>query len=130
MGSLLIQIGAMLVAAEAAGSLPPAERKAILDALRPVVEEEVGSTVEFVVDKLQVERGWAFVQAEPQRPDGTPIDEAHYYPETWTDMDGLTTTAILKRQGKRWRVVEWRMGATDAWYCGPLPNVDFDPCRR
>jgi hypothetical protein len=44
-------------------------------------------------------------------------------------MDGLTTTAILRRQGKAWQVREWRIGATDAWYCG-LPNVGFDPCRK
>lgn len=130
MGKLLFQLGATLMAAQAPAQLHSADRKAILDAVRPLVEKEVGARVQFVVDKLQVEGVWAFLQAEPQRPGGIPIDGARYYPETWAEMDGLTTTVILKRQGMRWRVVQWRIGATDAWYCGPLPNVAFDPCRH
>jgi hypothetical protein len=100
-----------------------------LQALRSVVEEQIEAPVEFVVARLKTRGRWAFVQAEPQRPSGGRIDGARYYPGTWDNMDGLTTTAILKRTGVGWRVVEWRIGATDAWYCSPLPGVEYDPCR-
>ena len=48
---------------------------------------------------------------------------------TWADMDGLTTTAILKRKGAGWRVVEWARSAPPTHDLRPLPGVDCDPCR-
>ena len=47
------------------------ERKAVLDALRSSVETKVGPNVEFVVQVLRVENGWAFVMADPQRKVGS-----------------------------------------------------------
>ena len=129
MSPIVFQVLALLLAAQQPGSPASADRKLILDALHPVVEQRVGAPVEFVVTKLRVDGRWAFIQAEPQRPGGHRINGARYFPGSWADMDGLTTTAILRRQGKAWQVREWRIGATDAWYCG-LPNVGFDPCRK
>jgi hypothetical protein len=103
----------------AAGS---AERKAILDALRPSVEARIGPNVEFVVSILNVEGNWAFVHAEPRRKGGKQIDGRAYFPHEWDDMDGITSTAILRYQNKRWNLVESAIGATDAWYCG-MPQV-------
>lgn len=51
-----------------------AERSAILDTLRPAVEEEMRGPVEFVVTTIRVSPNWAFVQVEPQRPGGGAID--------------------------------------------------------
>jgi hypothetical protein len=107
----------------------PVERRAILNALRPVLETELRGRVQFVVTTLHVKNGWAFIQAEPQRPGGAPIAGELIFRDRWADMDGLTTTAILKRSTGGWRVVEWRIGATDAWYCGPLAGIAYDPCR-
>jgi hypothetical protein len=120
----------LLPIGHALGQVPQAERRAILDALRPVAEAELKGPVRFVVGSLQSREGWAFIQAEPQRPDGTPIDGPRIFAKDWENMDGLTTTAILKRAKRKWHVVEWRIGATDAWFCGPLPNIPFDPCRE
>ena len=130
--SLLVYLLAL-----AGGVEPPAppaaiggsDRKAILNVLRSPVEQRVGRPVEFVVTALRGERGWAFVQAEPRRPGGRPIDGRVYFPDDWENMDGLTTTAILRKRGGRWRIRAMKIGAMDAWYCGHLPAAQFDPCK-
>lgn len=70
----------------AAGS---AERKAILNALRPHIEAFVGHPVEFVVGKLDVACGYARLLATPQEKGG---QGDHY-----EDVDAL----MIKRNG-RW----------------------------
>ena len=124
----------LLAIALASGPAPnaaigAADRKAILMALRAPVERQLGSPVEFVVASLRGERGWAFIQAEPQRSGGRAIDGRAYFPRDWEYMDGLTTTAILRKRGGRWRIRAMKIGALDAWYCGYLPADQFDPCK-
>ena len=106
----------------AAAAPPPAERKAVLDALRPAVEARLGPNVEFVVAHLRIEDGWAFVIADPQRKGGKPIDGWAIFGEHFDNMDGLRTEAVLKRTKGRWRVVDWGIGATDVWYCDVGPK--------
>ena len=98
----------------AAGS---AQRRAILDALRPTIQQRLGPNIVFVVRDIRVSGGWAFVKAEPQRRGGRPIDGSAYFPN-FDDMDGLTVTALLRFQRGRWSLVDHAIGATDAWYCG------------
>jgi hypothetical protein len=50
------------------------ERKAIMDALRAPVESELKQKVKFVAGRLTACRGWAFLEATPQRADGRPVD--------------------------------------------------------
>lgn len=109
-------------------AIAPSERKAILEALRGPTEESIGAPIIFVVTTLRANRDYAFVQAEPQRPGGGRIDGRALYGEHWDNMDGLTTTAILRKGGRGWTIVERRVGATDAWYCGYVPVKRFDPC--
>ena len=97
-----------------------AQRRAILDALRPAIERRLGSNVEFVVSDIRVSGGWAFVMADPQRRGGRPIDGRRYF-RNFDDMDGLTVTALLRFQG-RWTLVDHAIGATDVWYCGRGPR--------
>jgi hypothetical protein len=98
------------------------ERKAILDALRPSIEAEIGPNVEFVVTQMNVRNGWAFIQAEPQRKGGRLIDWRSYYNRAeWNLMDGLTVTATLQFRNGRWNLIQRQIGATDAWYCGSAP---------
>ena len=106
----------------AAPTLAPAERKAVLDALRPKVEARLGPNVEFVVAHLRIEEGWAFVIADPQRKGGKAIDGWAIFGEHFDNMDGLRTEAVLKRTKGRWRVVDWGIGATDVWYCDVGPK--------
>ena len=123
-GSAVAQGGVSATAAPAPGT---AQRRAILDALRPAIERRVGPDVEFVVTQMRVGRGWAFVMADPQRRGGRPIDGARYFPN-FDEMDGLTVTAIFNFQGGRWRLVDHAIGATDAWYCGRGPSRAATGC--
>ena len=94
-----------------------AQRAAILDALRPAVEAQLGTSVEFVVGRLEVERGWALVVADPRRRGGGDIDGRAIYGDGFDNMDGLTVSAILRFEGGRWTLSEHAIGATDVWYC-------------
>lgn len=119
--ALALLLTALPAAAQSFHTPPPgsAERRAVLDAVRPHVEGELGAPVEFVVQQLRVGGGWAFVQAVPQRPGGRAIQQPH------PDMDGVRTEAVLRRDGRNWIVVGWAVGATDVWYleyCGSVPR--------
>jgi hypothetical protein len=107
------QRGVSATASAGAGS---AQRKAIMDALRPAISRELRSPVEFVVRRVGVQDGWALVIAEPRRPGGGRINARHlpYY----EDRDGITVNAILRFRGGRWHLVDHAIGPTDVWYCG------------
>jgi len=109
----------MLALSAAAPASP--QRKAVLDALRPPVEAKIGRSVEFVVQVLRVEDGWAFVMADPQRKSGKPIDGNRYF-DDFDNMDGLRVDAVLQLKGGHWRVVDFAIGATDVWYCEVGPR--------
>lgn len=94
----------------------PAERRAILAALRPVVERELGGPVEFVVTQIRVVGPHAFVIVTPRRPGGGAI--AAPDPE----MDGVRTEAIFTKRDGRWSVAAHGIGATDVWYAGEIEN--------
>ena len=113
-----LQVAAFLVLAAPAS----AERKAVLDALRPVVEARLGSDIEFVVQAVRIEGGWAFVMADPQRRGGRPIDGQRIFGEDFENMDGLRVDAVLQRKNGRWKVVDYGIGATDVWYCDVGPK--------
>ena len=51
-----------------------AERKAVLDALRPSVEKDLEQKVVFMIDHLAVKDGFAFLTGRPVQPDGKAID--------------------------------------------------------
>lgn len=107
-----------LVAADPA----PSQRKAVLDALRPAVEAKLGPSVEFVIQVIRVEDGWAFVMADPQRKGGKPIDGRRVFGEDFGNMDGLRVDAVLQLKSGRWKVVDYGIGATDVWYCDVGPK--------
>jgi hypothetical protein len=111
---------ALEVSATAAPAPGSAQRRAILDALRPSIEAQIGPDVEFVVREIRVVGGWAFVAADPQRRGGGKIDGHHYFPH-FDDMGGLSVTALLRYQNRRWNLVEQAIGATDVWFCDHGP---------
>lgn len=114
----LAALGLAALSGAASAQVQGAERRAILDALRPAVERRLGGPVEFVVRRIDARDGWALVIAEPQRPGGGAIDPRRFFPADALEfMDGLTASAILRRLGGRWRLVEHQIGATDVWYC-------------
>lgn len=105
-------------------SAPPTtgsqQRAAIMNAVRPAIEVELGPNVEFVINCIQVWNGWALLNAEPRRRGGRPIDP-RVLPD-WEYRDGLTTTALLRFRYGRWNVVGHQIGATDVWYDGIAPR--------
>jgi hypothetical protein len=110
------------------------ERKAILDALRPAVENSLKQKVVFKVDRLRVMDGFAFLQAQPLQPNEKPIDYSKTeYAEAYANgaFDDRVD-ALLRWNGERWRTVKWVLGATDvAWENWPdetgAPADLFEP---
>lgn len=94
-----------------------AERKAILDALRPTVIEALGAPIEFVVERLTASGEWAFALVTPQRPGGAAI--------TWagTVCEGDVSHLIgglLRKSGSAWSIVATALCPTDvAWATWP-----------
>ena len=90
-------------------------RKAVLDGLRPMIEAEVGAPVEFVVVKMRVLDGWAFVMVVPQRPGGGAIDYSvtRYSEVAKTDAFDEQAIALLRVSPSGWLVYQYVLGATD-----------------
>ncbi|MEO1710430.1 MAG: hypothetical protein AAFR70_09180 [Pseudomonadota bacterium] len=103
-----------------------AERAKIMNAMRPSIAKKLNAPIEFVVKDLRVLKSWAFARVIPQRPGGRKIDitktpmrsDAEY-------MDGVRTEVFLRRTSTGWRVVDFVIGSTDAWwvvYCDKAPK--------
>lgn len=111
------QAAAQPSCAQPAALVPtPSERRAILAALRPVVERKLDGPVEFVVTQIRVVGPHAFVIVTPQRPGRSAI--AAPDPE----MDGVRTEAIFTKRNGRWTVTTHGIGAADVWYAGEVDN--------
>ena len=97
------------------------QRRVLLDSIRPAIESHIGQPVQFVVDTLQTQGDWAFYAGRIQQPNGRPIDFSRTpYAEALEEgmFDGPSTYALLRRQGARWRLVDWVVGPTDVTYAG------------
>jgi hypothetical protein len=93
-------------------------RANILDALRPVVQAEIGGDIEFVVNDLRVLGDWAYVNVRPQRPGGGAIDWRTTKFREGREAGAMSdlVLALLRREAVNWRVVECVIGPTDvAW---------------
>ncbi|WP_439530799.1 hypothetical protein [Pannonibacter sp.] len=110
----------------AAGAYEPprgsAERAAINDAVRPMMEARLGAPVEFVVERMQVANGWAFVILLPQRPGGKAIDLSQTMLADLAEISGdASLYALLREANGRWNIIDFAIGPTDAfWYGQPL----------
>jgi hypothetical protein len=95
------------------------QRKAVLDALRPAVERQLGARpIEFVVEEIRVGEGWAFVRVTPQLKGGGSVSN----PEP--EADGVHTEAVLRQVNGKWTVTDMAIGSTDVWFislCGEVP---------
>ena len=91
------------------------ERKQIVDALRVVVAKELGKSVVFRIDALHVENGWAFLRGIPLKQSGEPMDYRGTPFQKSIDAGTFDDwiCALLKKEGKGWRVMEQVIGATD-----------------
>ena len=93
-----------------------AERRAIVEALRPTIRKATKQNVIFRIDHLKVQNGWAFLRGKPVQPNGKPLDyrgtEYEEAIEQGAFDDGIY--ALLRKQrGAKWRVIVYNIGATD-----------------
>ncbi|WP_246162277.1 hypothetical protein [Roseovarius faecimaris] len=107
-----------------------ADRKALMDALRPHAEWMLGAPVEFVVYELRRAGDVAFASVDAQRPGGAQIDISQTpgglrgeLDEEY--MDGSTLQALYRKVGQTWVAVHWEIGATDAWYSDPALCAEY-----
>ncbi len=99
----------------AAGS---AERIAILDAARVPATQELGKSIQFRVDQLNVLDGWAFVRAAMLDADGKPLSYTgtRYAEAAAHGMKSRSYVALLHAGSAGWNVVAHSVGPTDvAW---------------
>ncbi len=111
-----------VVAAPAGGTYTPppgsGERGAIMDGIRGQIVGELRQPVIFKVEWLRVRDGYAFLKAQPRRPDGGPIDfrKTKFREAAAEGMFDGGVLALLKKNGTRWEAVDWTLGATDLPY--------------
>jgi hypothetical protein len=116
---LTLLVAVALAAGSGAAERPKgAELKAILNALRVPVEKDLKPPIVFKIDHVSEQANWAFMFGQPQRPNGKKVDYRHtrYAPAVSAGaFDDWICALLQKRQGT-WRVIEYRIGATDvAW---------------
>jgi hypothetical protein len=85
------------------------ERKAIMDAMRAKGDDQDRV---FVVTRLKVSNGWAWLDANPQSSDGSNRYESE--------------SALLQKQGSRWRVIDQPCGESDCDYAAELDRIQAD----
>jgi hypothetical protein len=94
-------------------------RKALLDALRPHIEADLGQPLIFQVQTLREHNGSAFAVVHPRTPAGKPIDfmkTRHAQRQADGVLDGDTVFALLQHRDGHWQVQEFVVGPTDvAW---------------
>lgn len=93
-------------------------RTELLDTVRPAISKQTGGSVIFVVDTLQVLGDWAYLEADPRRPDGSKIDwrRTKFREAYEADMFSGLVLALLHWQDGRWALVDTFVGPTDvAW---------------
>jgi len=95
-----------------------AERTAILDTLRPPVEQKLKQKVVFVINSINIQGNWVFVDGRLRTPEGkvpnwknTPYAQAASY---GAQSDGIS--ALLRRSGSSWKITTYAIGCTDVCY--------------
>ena len=97
-----------------------AERKAIMNALRPRVEKELGIKVIFEVTHLKVKGDWAMMTAIPRQTNGKPIDYSKTKLNPEMDAFEDWVCALFKKdpKTKKWTVKTSALGGTDVSWWG------------
>lgn len=103
------------------------ERKAFLDAIRPLAAQQVGQAVKFKVDRLNVAGDWALLTGELVAPSGGPLD--------WRKARGCEPEldkmlwVVARRRDQGWSVEQMWICAPEPPYWYLNPAVDYArPC--
>lgn len=97
-------------------------RKAILDGLRPAVEDDLSQKVVLVVLTLNLQDGYAFLAGIPRTASGGKIDysRTRYATEQEAGLldggDDAPIYALLRLNGVKWEVLTFVIGPTDVAY--------------
>lgn len=97
-----------------------ATTRALLDTLTPLIAQDVGKPVSLQTTTVTVRDEWAYIEAQPRNPDGSPIDWAttnlaSRYQNGVMDTGG-GVHALLKNENGSWTVLERVIAPTDvAW---------------
>ncbi len=96
------------------------ERKQIMNAARIPISRELGQRVIFLTSIVRSNGRWAYLQAEPRRPNGRKLNWATTpYARDWkNDMMSDIIMVLLRRDGRRWKAVEYIVGPTDVFWIG------------
>jgi hypothetical protein len=90
----------------------------LLNALDPVLSENIGQPVNLQPTTVNIRDEWAFIIGQPRQTNGAPIDwSATSYAQRAADgaLDGDGQTfALLKSVNGAWEVLEYVVGPTDA----------------
>lgn len=110
------------------------ERAVLLDTARAPVQKELGKPVQFVVKRLSVLDGWAYLYATMQSPGGQPVSYVGT-PFAQAAEHGAKSDdylALLRLEDGKWQVRADAIGPTDvAWAAWPeqygAPQALFGP---
>ncbi|MBZ0129292.1 MAG: hypothetical protein K8F59_09265 [Rhodobacteraceae bacterium] len=122
---VLVWLPASLAAAEYSEPARGTQtRQALMDAIRPHAEWNLGVPVEFVVDDLRVAGDVGYAELSPQRPGGAAIDiyQTPMYRRGQADpefQDGMYMHVLYRKSGATWVAVHFSIGATDVWFSDP-----------
>ena len=96
------------------------ERKAIMDAARGPVSNDIGQTVIFVAKVLNSDGHWAYLQAKPVQPNGKPLNwnKTRYAADWQADVMSDTVMVLLAKQNGQWQTVDHIVGPTDVFWYG------------
>lgn len=95
-----------------------AERTEILNTLRVPVENDYKQKIVFSVDTLRVRGQWAFLNGAAQTADGGQPDLAgtKFAELQENGVYDNNFQALLRRTGKKWKVVKYQVSCTDVCY--------------
>ncbi|MDZ4310974.1 MAG: hypothetical protein U1A24_10530 [Cypionkella sp.] len=97
-------------------------RAALMDAARIPIEADLGMEVIFVVSVLRTDGAWAYLQAKPRNPDGSPIrwSKTRFAAEMEKGVMSDVVMVLLQNTSAGWQVVDHIMGPTDVYWLGWL----------
>ena len=103
-----------------------------MNAARIPVSKALRQKIIFVVSVLRSDGRWAYLQAVPHRPNGRKLNWSRTpYANDWkNDAMSDVVMVLLRKDGKRWKVIDHVIGPTDVHWVGwldqyGLPEVLF-----
>lgn len=103
-------------------------RARLLNTARPVMRQQVGGNIEFVVRRLAVMDGWAFGHVKMQRPGGGRINwRRTQFAEALAEgmFEPGSTFFLLRRSNRGWVVHDFAIGPTDVTWDGWRQEYDL-----